>query len=178
MAKSGPEMRSTHVIFSLVERPFYENVPRSVKIILQNFKNFLSLKIWGLEGRRARGPGVNEGNVRFGVAESRHSPLPASLFANAARRHEKIEKGKLWLLLRPFRIFVGRFAWEIRSWLWVATATPQRIGNSGFAGELSAFRAIHVASARAKGIRVIARKLRELARVTREFPPELRSPLP
>ena len=42
MAKSGPEMRSTHVIFSLVERPFYENVPRSVKIILQNFKNFLS----------------------------------------------------------------------------------------------------------------------------------------
>ena len=42
MAKSGPEMRSTHMIFSLVERPFYEKVPGSVKIILQNFKNFLS----------------------------------------------------------------------------------------------------------------------------------------
>ena len=47
MAKSGPEMRSTHVIFSLVERPFYEKVPGSVKIILQNFKNFsVAVQTW------------------------------------------------------------------------------------------------------------------------------------
>src|SRR5690348_2823810 len=59
MAKSGPEMRSTHVIFSLVEQPFYENVPEGVKIILQNFKKFLSIKSLAAErlvAARARAP--------------------------------------------------------------------------------------------------------------------------
>ena len=50
MAENGTEMCPTHVFFSLVEPPFYENVPRSVKIFFKNFKNFLSIKSLAAEG--------------------------------------------------------------------------------------------------------------------------------
>jgi hypothetical protein len=56
MAESGPEMRSTHVIFSLVEQPFYENLAEGVKIFLQNFKKIFIAEILAAEGLVAASP--------------------------------------------------------------------------------------------------------------------------